>query len=192
MCPKEHLQRNIFEVIVEFFKFFGINNEVYWTAAKSFLHGCQNWSKCPGEQIMEKPCSKEKNLLFFKIPSAVLFFTISAKARRNCQNCYLCSLGRDWRKTLCESLQNGSFAFRLWDKKVRLLVKRHSSGLSQLSPSRPEENFEENYCLNKFVFLFHSRILATTFLSLGKETIQVCQNNNQRVQKKNVWKINRE
>ena len=141
-------------------------------------------------KLRKKPFLKEKNLLFLTIPVDLLFFTISAKARRNCQNRNLCSLGKAWGKTLCESLQKLSIAFRLWDKRMRLLVKRHSLGLSQLSSSRPEENLEWNYFSNKFCFLFYSRILATNFLSLGKQTIQVCRNSNQRVQRKSVGKIN--
>ena len=41
---------------------------------------------------------------------------------------------------------------------------------------------------DKFWFLYHIGDLVNVLLSLGKGIIKVCQNNNLRVQKKNVWK----
>ena len=66
-CPEEHLQRNIFRRKSWKLEDFWIFSEVFGTMAKNLFKDWQNSNRCPGEQFMEKPFSKEKNSLFFPI-----------------------------------------------------------------------------------------------------------------------------
>ena len=127
----------------------------------------------------------KQNLLFFE-DSGWTFCTFSGKVRQSFQNCILRSLGIFWGKKLFEALDNVPPFFGLWAEKVRPLVKKFSLGLSQVSHARAKENFEISFISDMFCFLYHSGVLATNFLSLGKKNIQVCQNTNQRAQRKNV------
>ena len=64
MFPKEQLQRNIFEVIVEIFKFFGILMKFIGQRRKVFLMGAKTEINFQGNKLWKNLAQKRKTYYF--------------------------------------------------------------------------------------------------------------------------------
>ena len=95
-----------------------------WTAAKSFLHGCQNWSKCPEDTKLRKIFSEKGKflLIFWRFWENSLFYS-GRKIRQNCRNCNVRSLGRLWGKKCLKPCTLFQFSLDFESKNTSFLRK---------------------------------------------------------------------
>ena len=134
-----------------------------------FLQGCQNRKIFLEEHIKESPLSKEKNLLIFQDSKQTLHFTLAEKFARVVKTVTYVAFEDFEEKNVFETLHIDSKYFGIWDKKIRALLGKFLSELSQVPSARPQESFAENqFFIRQTMFLVWNLDLQQFFLSRGK------------------------
>ena len=156
-----------------------------------FINVAKTEKLCPEEQIKETYFSKEKSFLFFQDSQSV--FSIPAETLAKVVETVTFVALEDFEGKIFETLHNISTLAKvsklfLLCAKIRTFSRKVFFRFVKTAVSACRKNFSG--CLSgTFFFKSFFGVWATIFSSLGKETIQVCQKINLRVQKEKSWKL---
>ena len=141
-------------------------------------------------KVRETFRNRDKFTIFARFWVNSLFSLIAQKFARIVKTAAYVALEVFEEKNLVWNSANCFKLLRNLSQKLGPLVGKFSSVLSQLSSARPDEKFEEKKISDGFQFFCIFWSFGDFLSSRCKETIQVCEDSNLRVQRSNSWETN--